>query len=1012
MTTDHDGGSFDYGEDLVKQPILHSPSVEPDRHWRTEGHLTHNEIIPGRRQANEPFPTGQAVAESALTLDFDGVNTNEENLGLGPLESLRDEVRNWRKNGYPKTTQRTQTFLNHLAAGNERERSHNLFFAQREAIETIVFLTEFCSPQHKMIKRLRAASNTYNDGLIRLAMRMATGTGKTAVMACIISYYAINRKKVRDHVARLLSRNIDRIIVVCPGRTVRERLQVLDPRRVGNIYDEWQLLPDSLRPKLNGIKVNIVNFEKLQPYDGIDLVDIDVAKKGMSKTQLNTVLGRKKGGVYQETHHEMWSRILRLHRGHPKERAIVLNDEGHHCWNRQKNAQQGVWMGALQSLRDHPITKLSQVIDLTATPIFINPRQAEGYKGQNASDDLFPWIVSEFALAESMESGLVKIPRLPAAGQPSNSGRLRNLYDLTGGKPLTNKEALRAVKEAAELLYIDYKRTFEMWASQGDPRLGEPVFIAVVNNKKNAEILFHTFGGSRQADHQLIRPSSFDLFSNIPQNGCSDDECEMRTILVVSKTQNPEKVEGGVSVNNNSSQLGISPLNGKEPSIEEIQEVLQTVGQPGKPGSSVRCVVSVGMLTEGWDCQRVTHIFGYRKFGSQLLCEQVLGRALRRQDYDNQITVRRSDNKVENERYPAEYATVIGVPFQTWSHGVNGSGGGEKNEVPPTPVTEVYPVASRADKFTIWVPDIEDYRLQVPQGRLKFAPDEVDKVILGKAAEHLPRIDKTVVEGPLGESEKLDRIEMCKPNNGVWRLAADLVGRCEESNLLPQEEKNFRSGELFVDCLNIAKTWLVHSSDEDWTDELLMQNDAVRQTIIEALMPAIQLGQQEKALPIGIPTDQRQPLRSASKWRQFSTRLKHIQKVKHSELNVAACHSILEKKIAGELDGLGLVAAFTRNHGPQQIEIPYRHKGAIHKYIPDYFLRLRGGQSNQVTHVILEVKGMPDEKSERKMAWTKAWWIPAANEIGKEYKQDWIFVEVQPNQEVERRILEEMEAHG
>lgn len=1008
MTTEHNGAPFDYGEDLVKQPILHSPAVEPDRHWRTEGHLTHNEIIQGRRQANEPFPTGQAVAESALAIDFDGA----ERRGLGPLESLRGEVRNWRKNGYPKTTRATRTFLNHLASGNERERSHNLFFAQREAIETIVFLTEFCPSQHEMIKRLDTAANTYNNGLIRVAMRMATGTGKTAVMACIISYYAINRKTVRDHTRRLLSRNIDRIIVVCPGRTVRERLQILDPLRVGNIYDEWQLLPDSLRPKLNGIKVNIVNFEKLQPRDGIDLVDIDVAKKGMSKTQLNTVLGREKRGVYQETQHEMWSRILCLHRGHPKERVVVLNDEGHHCWNRQENAKQGVWMGALQSLRDHPVTKLSQVIDLTATPIFINPGQAEGYDRQNAQDDLFPWIVSEFALAESMESGLVKIPRLPSGGQPSNSGRLRNLYDLTDGKSLTNKEALRAVKEAAELLYVDYERTFEMWARQGDPRLGEPVFIAVVNNKKNAEILFDTFGGSRQSNGQLVRPSGFNLFSNIPQNGCSDDECEMRTILVVSKSQTPEKVEGGVSVNNQSSQLGIRLLNGKEPSSEEIQEVLQTVGQPGKPGRSVRCVVSVGMLTEGWDCQRVTHILGYRKFGSQLLCEQVLGRALRRQDYDNRITVRRSDNNVESERYPAEYATVIGVPFQTWANGANGGDGDEQTEVPPTPVTEVYPVASRVDKFAIWVPDIEDYRLQIPQDCLELDMDAIDQSILGKTAEYLPRIDKTVVEGPLGESEKLDRIETCKPNNGVWRLAAELVGRLEELNASHQEEKIFRSGGLFVDCLDIAKTWLANASDEGWTDELLMQNDSARQTVISALFPALRFGQKEKALPIGIPSQPRQPLRSASKWRKFSTRLKHIQKLKHSELNVAACHSIFEKKIARELDKLSMVAAFIRNYGPQQIEIPYCNKGTVHKYIPDYFLRLRGGQSNQVTHVVLEVKGMPDENSARKMAWTKEWWIPAANEMGKEYNQNWIFVEVQPNQKVESRILEEMEANG
>ena len=997
-------------EHLELQPILHPPAMEPDRHWKTEAGKTHNVIVNRRRLASEPIPTGKASTEIQSSLDFPTHDGDVCNEGQGILECLRGLLRAWREDGYPGTTTATRKFLTHLAAGVERESKFNLFFAQREALETVVYLTE-CSPStEKMRKRLFDLADEFNDGLVRLALRMATGTGKTAVMACLIAWYAINSRSSRNlgGAKNALARNISRVIVVCPGKTVSERLKVLDPRGKDNIYNSWQLLPKDLRPKLNQIKVDVVNFEKLQPRENADRADLKVAggQKGMSVTGINTVLGREKGHA-RETIDQMWSRLLKLNSGMSEERTVVLNDEGHHCWNRKVDKKPGLWMEALKSLRSHPVVKLAHVIDLTATPYFIDPAATHGYCSKKDNDPLFPWIVSEYALAESMESGLVKIPRIPTGRSEAESVRLRNLYETTNGKPLkVGSQALRQVREAAQLLYEDYKETFDRWKAVNDPRLGEPVFIVVVNTKQNAEVLFEMLSGYQNEEKQFCAPDGFDLLANVPKSGCQFEDCVMRSIMVVSRGS-PERNEGGYDVQGKSSRLGIRKQLSTSPDDDEVQEVLQTVGQPGKKGSSVRCVVSVGMLTEGWDCQRVTHILGYRKFGSQLLCEQVLGRALRRQDYDNRITARRTDTGITNERYPAEYATVIGVPFQTRVDGR------VKGGDPPPAMTEVFPVEERADKFAIWVPVIDDYRLVVPDDEMELDLDRIDESILGRPEDYPVPIGGIEVQGWMGDPKD---ISINFPNRfgyGVWKIAAEICRnlqlRIDKDN---EQSVSMRSSTLFTDCLKIARRWSMSELAVGWSNTLLVSNPGAMQSVVDALLPAISAKQfSEEAIRLGVAIDPKQPLYSASKWKGFTTRLKDIAVLKHSELNVAACHSKLESIVAKKLDSSELVAAITRNHGPERIEVPYRDRGEAAIYVPDFFLRLRGN-GEFVPHVVLEVKGVPDDSSERKKAWTKEWWIPAANEFGRERNQKWCFVEVGPHDdpiEVMENELKEME---
>jgi len=988
-------------EDLVRYPVLHPPAAEPDRHWRTEGGRTHNEIMGMRRRASMRWPTGQARAPAATQapiwsdrdLDPEG----------GPVDRLRGELARWRRDGYPGASHCTQVFLRHLASGAEREGTHNLFFAQREAIETVVFLTEVCPDTHWMIRDLKDMAERYSHGLMRLALRMATGTGKTAVMACLIAWYAINRGRGRAF-GKGLARNVDRVIVVCPGSTIRERLACLDPRRPDNLYDEWQLLPEELRPRLNGVDVHVTNFERLQPRDSPGRAGMELGRQsGLKARELQAIMGPGGQGD-RETHEEMWTRTLRLdRRSSRRRRAVVLNDEGHHCWCRKESERPGIWMTALQALRNHPQLQLAQVIDVSATPMFINPARTLGLASGRRESDLFPWVVSEYALAEAMESGLVKMPCLPDADAGTSERMLRNLFDENSGRPLDSEAGMELVRQGARLLYQDYRKRFRRWTAQEDSRRGEPVYIAVTNTKRNAEALFRMLGGYRAADGRLVASEGFKLFENLPPAESPEAEGPMRTILVVSKTFNPAS-EGAGGLDRITGQLGIRAAGAPEPTDEEIQRVLQTVGQPGQPGGSVRCVVSVGMLTEGWDCQRVTNILGYRKFGSQLLCEQVLGRALRRRDYDNRIQVRRMGAEEATDRYKAEYATVIGVPFEPWPTD------GETDIAVPPPKTLVHPVAGRAEEFAIWVPQFEEYRLESRPGTLELRPEHV------RAPEHdpdqaAPVIGAVMLRGPFGPGAMVGTNRRKSARNGVWLLAAELARRFQHRGGDQADGMRPRQALLFADCLRIIEQWMRDIAPAGW-DAARLLDPAAREAAVPAILPGLRMSGGE-VKRVGVPRDRNRPMRSASTWSPFETLLQDVAKLEHSELNVAACHSQLERQIAEQLDRSPLVAAVTRNHGPQRIEIPYRYRGAHVRYVPDFFLRLQPRASDgRIPHVALEVKGNPDPRSRRKALWTREWWVPAADDLGQGRQQAWLFVEVGPDGDPELAIQAELEQRG
>ncbi len=921
----------------------------------------------------------------------------------GTIDSLRDEVRQWREAGWPRTSNATRELLEYWARGPGEGPVFILFYAQREAVETIIYLTEAVDPDHWMIRRLKDLANGWSRGLTRLALRMATGTGKTVVMACLIAWYAVNRR--REHRADVhgLARNVDRVVVVCPGRTIKDRLSGLNPRVKHNIFDEWRLVPPTLRRRLTGMAVTILNWEKLQPRSGLEFQQMEIkGGKGMlSRSKAIAFAGGDQLDAEPETMDSMWARLLGSSTGaRRRERVIVLNDEGHHCWERMDGEQPGVWMEALHALREREGCDFSQVIDLSATPIFINPKKSRVPAGTKSlrTSELVPWVVSEFALMESMEAGLVKIPQPPRGDNTAHESPLRNLFEANAGQKLTTRGGMALIRQGAEILFKDYKETFEAWQSIDDANTGHPVLIAVANNKINARAIFEMFGGSRNSAGRLEK-SEFDLFSNVPRTGADTSECGMRTILVLSKTNNPE--EGDASEQVAGGMLGVREVGkrgqaGKDEkaSEDELRSVLQTVAQPGAPGQDVRCVVSVGMLTEGWDCQRVTHILGYRKFGSQLLCEQTMGRALRRRDYENLEEVARRDNGKVEPRLPAEYATVFGVPF---AHTLEGTG---KSPAPPGPKTEVRPLSNRLETFRIWVPDFSSYTVSASGVHVMLDRNRVREAwpVDGQEGREIQWVE---TGGPIGRVRILERPGEPDTDEGVWQLAAELVRLLEEDEDADDHVGRMRRGMLFSECLRVVREWLAHPNIAVMGKDL--RCDGMQELAKSAILDAL-LVEGTPPRKVGVASDQARPLRSAGDWRPFLTGLKEIVSTRRSELNVAACHSELEGRIAESMDSSSLVAAFVRNHGPERIEVPYKYKGGWAKYVPDFFVRCHPTSSDLVPHVLLEGKGQPDERSEHKAWWTDHWWIPCANDVGAEYRQVWLRLETGSSDNVNGEI--------
>ncbi|HEV1993220.1 MAG TPA: DEAD/DEAH box helicase family protein, partial [Candidatus Acidoferrum sp.] len=483
----------------IENPILNSPFVEPERHFRFSDEGITSEIIHGRRTSSYFVPIPPPKTRGGKPqLVFDTQWTQERIEENKFINQVRERVARWRKDGYLEgsITKTTRFLLNYW---KNPERARKLFFCQIEALETAIYLTE-AAPKYNdawIENALRRFNDEANPGLYRIAFKMATGSGKTVVMAMLIAWHTLN--KLADPQNALFG---DAFLIVTPGITIRDRLRVLLPNDPQNYYQTMDILPADLRPELGKAKVLITNFHAFKPRER-------TAASKLTKQ----ILAQGDSAAFTETPDQMVRRVCRELGS--KKNIIVISDEAHHCYRRkpdgedeklsgderreaQKREEEArIWISGLEAVQKK--IGLRANYDLSATPFFL---RGSGY----SEGTLFPWVVSDFSLIDAIESGIVKVPRVPVAddsvtqGQPTyrdlwlrireNLPRKgRSTQDLGKVEPKLPAE----LEGALQSLYSNYEKYYRKWEQNTEARargLTPPVFIVVCNNTNVSNLVF------------------------------------------------------------------------------------------------------------------------------------------------------------------------------------------------------------------------------------------------------------------------------------------------------------------------------------------------------------------------------------------------------------------------------------------------------------------------------------------------------------------------------------------
>ena len=729
---------------FFERPVLNAPYDYPARHWELDesGQPT-SRIVDGRRRVSfvTPIPKPKRRGASQGEMVFDEAARRLAGEGqqydlTEIIDSVRHAVDEWRALPDPakwRVTPETARLLRHW-------RHHEFnglrpFFCQVEAVETAIWLTEVApalgNAGRRFLDHLAAANEAANPDLPRLALKLATGAGKTTVMAMLIAWQTVNA--VRRPNSRRFTRGF---LVVAPGLTIRDRLRVLRPNDPDSYYRSRELVPADMLGDLDRAKIVIANFHAFKPRE-----TMAVSKGGRALLQ-----GRGGGPEPRtlETEGQMLRRVMPELMGLGN--VMALNDEAHHCYREkpgeddegalkgedrkeaEKNREAArLWISGLEAVGR--ALGLARVVDLSATPFFL---RGSGY----AEGTLFPWTVSDFSLMDAIECGIVKLPRVPVADNipGGDMPKFRNLWDHIGGR-MPRKGRGKAggldplklpveLQTALEALYGHYEETFRLWREAGIE--APPCFIVVCNNTATSKLVYDYVSGFTRENPDgstALENGRLALFRNFDAHG--DPLGRPHTLLIDS-----EQLESGQALDGNFRALAADEIErfrreivartGDRRQAENLsdqdllREAMNTVGKPGRLGGATRCVVSVSMLTEGWDANTVTHVLGVRAFGTQLLCEQVVGRALRRQSYDLN----------EDGLLDPEYADVLGVPFDFTAEPVI---------VPPrTPrdVVWVTAVTPERDAREIRFPRVAGYRVELPEERLEAAFDDDSTLVL------------------------------------------------------------------------------------------------------------------------------------------------------------------------------------------------------------------------------------------------------------------------------------------
>jgi len=983
---------------FFERPILNSPYEPPARHWELDeqGQPT-QQIVESRRRADfvtpipKPRKRKSALVQQVLIPSDDAeISTQAQQYDpTSIINRARSLVEEWRSLPNPnqwQVTPETARLLQHWR--HNRFEGIRPFFCQIEAVETIIWLTEVAPQAGKRAKgildHLANANNDANPDLVRVALKLATGAGKTTVMAMLIAWQTVNA--VRRPQSKMFTRGF---LVVTPGLTIKDRLRVLQPNDPDSYYKDRELVPPDMLSDLGSAKIVITNYHAFKRRQRIELSSGGRRLLQGHGAELDTL----------ETEGQMIQRVMGDLMG--MKNILAFNDEAHHCYREKPNPDEDellkgdekkeaernteaarVWISGLEAVKRH--LGLQRVVDLSATPFFLS---GSGY----VEGTLFPWTLSDFSLMDAIECGIVKLPRVPIADNIAGNEMpmFRNLWDHIGKKMPKKGRAKSEVlnplslppqlQTALEALYGHYDKTFHLWQQAG-VRV-PPCFIVVCQNTSISKLVYDYISGFTRENEDgstTLENGRLPLFRNFDEHG--NPLARPNTILIDS-----EQLESGEVLDGGFRKMAADEIDrfrreiidrtGDRTQAENItdqdllREVMNTVGKPDQLGESIRCVVSVSMLSEGWDANTVTHVLGVRAFGTQLLCEQVVGRALRRQSYEL------NDDGLFN----VEYADILGIPFDFTAKPV---------VAPPQPPREtihVMAVRPERDALEIRFPRVMGYRVELPDERLSAQFNEDSRLEL---TPELVGATTTQNSGIIGEKVDLTLAHTgnVRPSQVLYELVSHLV-------LTKWRDK---SGEpqlnLFGQLKRIAREWLdgyLVCTGGTYPAQLKykMLADMACEKIVAGITRAY-VGQK----PITAVLDPYNPTGSTAHV-SFNTSRAYRWETdpRRCQINWVILDSDWEAEFCRVAEAHPKVRAYVKNHN-LGLEVPYRFGSVSRTYIPDFIVLVDDGHGDDdLLHLVVEIKGYRREDAKVKKATMETYWVPAVNHTAQYGR--WAFVE-------------------
>ena len=984
----------------ISNPVINSPYHAPEQHFEIGPTGPTGTLLPGRRPSESfiPVPVSRKGRQKfdQQAFDFDVTGERREQNSL--INNIRREVERWRANNWNGVTPYTRKLLAHWAAAPPT-RDDPVLFCQREAAETAIFLAEvagrYGTADYR--RRLEPENQLHNDGLPRVGLKMATGTGKTVVMAMIIAWQTINKVMTPKD-----ARFTKRFLVVTPGITIRDRLGVLHPEREENYYRERDLVPPDLWDALLQAQVEILNYHTFLPRDSKEI-------QGVASNTRKLLRGDKPemADAFQETPDMVAARILRAF-GTGKGEVVVLNDEAHHCYqdkllehpddeadkeDKERNRDARVWFRGLLDLRRKAGIKV--VYDLSATPYYL---KGSGYN----EGFIFPWVVSDFSLMDAIESGIVKIPRIPvdddAAGKELVYLRLwdniqpplpkrRAAKDTDSARqrwvpPETLEGALRSLYRSYENNHARYEASL---AALGEP---PPVLIVVCPNTVVSKLVFDWIAGQEVElpdGTTRLAAGNLSLLSNVEDGVWATRQ---RTILVDSAQLESGEPLGAEFRKDAAREIEAFKqayrLRNPGADVDKLtdadllREAMNTIGKRGKLGEHIRCVVSVAMLTEGWDANTVTHILGIRPFRSQLLCEQVIGRGLRRRSYAADA---------ETGLFEPEYAEVYGVPFAF----IPGD-----RQIPkpkdPRPAVEVRAEPDRWE-LAIRFPKLDGYRVELPDEPLHAEFDDASRLHLDQEAVAL-WVERRGVVGA-AEQVDLDDIRNARIQRIAFAIAKTLVQREEFYAAHDGVERPW----LFPQLADICRRWLDEcvTADPGVTKGCLLLTQACARAA-EKVFGSITRYPENRAAVLMPIVRRFDPIGSTDEVRFVTRKVVMDPPPTKSHLNHVVLDGVRgnswEEGLAQLLEGDQRVRGYVKNER-LGFTIPYVHEGRTHEYVPDFLVRLVPKSEDDVERtLIVEVSGSRKSPgpTAAKADTARNQWCAAVNNWGEFGR--WGYVEV------------------